>query len=36
LSRSGWEVLVLPPTGRLRDAWQRSKNPLPELTGSSR
>ena len=36
LSRSGWEVLVLPPTGRLRDAWQRSKTPLPELTGSSR
>jgi hypothetical protein len=29
-------VLVLPPTGRLRDAWQHSKNPLPELTGSSR
>jgi len=36
LSRSGWEVLVLPPTGRLRDAWQHSRNPLPELTGSSR
>src|SRR5207247_9179884 len=36
LSRSGWEVLVLPPTGRLRDAWQHSRNPLPELSGSSR
>jgi len=36
LSRSGWEVLVLSPTGRLRDAWQRSRNPLPEFIGSSR
>ncbi len=36
LSRSGWDVLVLSPTGRLRDVWQQNRNPLPELTGSSR
>jgi uncharacterized protein (DUF58 family) len=36
LSRSGWEVLVLSPSGRLRDAWHQSRNPLPDLTASSR
>ncbi len=37
LSRSGWNVLILPPTGRLRDVWQQqSKDLRPALTGSSR
>ena len=37
LSRSGWDVLVLPPTGRLRDAWQQQSRDLrPALTASSR
>jgi uncharacterized protein (DUF58 family) len=35
LSRSGWEVLVLSPSGRLRDAWHQSRNPLPDLSASS-
>ncbi|MEW6059760.1 MAG: DUF58 domain-containing protein [Actinomycetota bacterium] len=26
LSRSGWEVLVVQPTGRLRDAWQQTRD----------
>jgi len=26
LSRSGWEVLIVPPSGRLRDVWQRTRN----------
>jgi len=26
LSRSGWEVLLIPPSGKLRDAWQRTRN----------
>lgn len=36
LSRSGWEVLVLPPSGRLRDVWHASKTKLPALIASSR
>src|SRR5581483_2894182 len=26
LSRSGWEVLIVSPSGRLRDVWQRTRN----------
>ncbi len=33
MSRAGWEVLVLPPSGRLRDVWQRTRNTLPALSG---
>jgi len=33
LTRSGWEVLVLPPDGRLRDVWQRNRTALPALSG---
>jgi hypothetical protein len=33
LSRSGWEVLVLSPESRLKDVWQRSRTPLPALSG---
>jgi uncharacterized protein (DUF58 family) len=33
LSRAGWEVLVLPPSGRLREVWQRSRTTLPALSG---
>jgi uncharacterized protein (DUF58 family) len=32
LSRSGWEVLVLPPSGRLRDVWQRARKPVQVLS----
>jgi uncharacterized protein (DUF58 family) len=33
LSRSGWEVLVLSPHGRLKDVWQGSRTSLPALSG---
>lgn len=33
LTRSGWEVLVLAPEGRLRDVWQQSRTSLPALSG---
>lgn len=33
LSRSGWEVLVLSPSERLRDVWQATRNTLPALSG---
>ncbi|MFB3738457.1 MAG: DUF58 domain-containing protein [Candidatus Velamenicoccus archaeovorus] len=33
LSRAGWEVLVLPPSGRLREVWQRSRTTRPALSG---
>jgi uncharacterized protein (DUF58 family) len=32
--RAGWEVLILPPTGRLRDIWQlRTKRPARTAAG---
>ncbi len=36
LSRSGWEVLVLPPSSKLQDIWLANTNKLPALSGSSR
>jgi uncharacterized protein (DUF58 family) len=33
MSRAGWEVLVLPPSGRLREVWRRSRTTLPALSG---
>jgi uncharacterized protein (DUF58 family) len=33
LARSGWDVLVLSPSMRLRDAWQTIKAPRPAATG---
>jgi hypothetical protein len=34
MSRSGWEVLVLPPSARLRDVWSTSKTRPLVLSGS--
>jgi uncharacterized protein (DUF58 family) len=36
LSRAGWEVLVLPPSGKLRDVWHVSRNTKLEVSASSR
>jgi uncharacterized protein (DUF58 family) len=36
LSRSGWEVLLLPPSGRLRDVWHVTRNTKLAVSGSSR
>jgi uncharacterized protein (DUF58 family) len=33
LSRSGWDVLVIPPSGRLHDAWQRTRSRSRALSG---
>ncbi|HLB63079.1 MAG TPA: DUF58 domain-containing protein [Actinomycetota bacterium] len=33
LARSGWDVLVLTPSMRLRDAWQTIRAPRPAATG---
>lgn len=34
MSRSGWEVLVLPPSARLREVWQTSKTRPLVVSGS--
>jgi hypothetical protein len=34
LSRSGWEVVVLPPSARLRDVWHANRNRPLVVTGS--
>jgi uncharacterized protein (DUF58 family) len=34
LSRAGWEVLVLPPNGRLREVWQQNLHRRPALSRS--
>jgi uncharacterized protein (DUF58 family) len=34
LSRSGWEVVVLPPSARLRDVWQAKRNRPLVVSGS--
>ena len=36
LSRSGWEVLLLPPSGKLRDVWHVTRNTKLAVSGSSR
>ncbi len=36
LSRSGWEVVLLSPSGNLRDVWHTSRNRLPAASGSAR
>ena len=36
LSRSGWDVVVLPPSGNLRDVWHVGRNRPLALSGSSR
>jgi uncharacterized protein (DUF58 family) len=36
LSRSGWEVMILPPSGHLGDVWRANRNRHPALSGSSR
>ena len=35
LRRSGWEVLLLPPTTRLSDVWTRTRRPATNLAASS-
>jgi uncharacterized protein (DUF58 family) len=34
MTRSGWEVVVLPPTGRLREVWQASRTRPLVVSGS--
>jgi uncharacterized protein (DUF58 family) len=36
LSRSGWDVLVLPPTARLKDLWHTTRVHRPVASASSR
>lgn len=36
LVRAGWDVYVLPPTGRLQDAWLANRTRLPVATAASR
>ena len=36
LSRSGWEVLLLSPSGKLRDVWHITRNTKLAVSGSSR
>ncbi len=36
LARAGWDVLVIGPSDRLRDAWRASLNQLPAATASLR
>lgn len=33
LSRAGWDVLVLPPSANLRDAWRSTRTKQPALIG---
>jgi uncharacterized protein (DUF58 family) len=33
LTRAGWEVLVLSPSGKLRDVWQRTRDRAQALSG---